>query len=271
MSTDQSNNITTEPINNYTPSMESMGFFHDFIMNRNSLSLQRTNIENTNIENTGNDLSNNLSNNITYNSANVYLRFLEDLFQLPPITGNNLRTLLRDTLNESNPVKLVLSKDGEQEVSAIEFDPETHSDFNCCSITLKEFKKGDMVSKLPCNHLFNTEAIFKWLKEEKAECPICRFKLSSVEKKNKSGTNTGTTAGTHTGTTAGTHTGTTAGTHTGINTFINGFGPPRMPRGRSVHLRRLMEQRQQREEESELQAALLASLSDQYMNAECID
>jgi hypothetical protein len=92
-----------------------------------------------------------------------------------------------------------------------------------------------MVSKLPCKHLFNNEAILKWLKEEKAECPICRFKLSSVEKKFES------------------------------PSLIPGFGPPRMPRGRGIHLRRLMAQRHQREEESELQEALLASLSGQYM------
>lgn len=227
MSTNQSN---SEPPNNPTPSLENLNFFHDFILNRlgSQTTLSPFGQENTiNAENT--DVSNNTA------SSNVYMRFLEDILQLPPMGDNNLSTLLRDSLNETNPVKLVLSEEGVKEISLVEFDPETYPDFNCCSITLKEFVEGDMVSKLPCNHLFNNEAILKWLKEEKAECPICRFKLSSVEKKVE------------------------------IPSLIPGFGPPRMPRGRGTHLRRLMAQRHQREEESELQEALLASLSDQYM------
>ena len=36
---------------------------------------------------------------------------------------------------------------------------------------------------MPCNHYFNPYGINKWLREEKAECPVCRHKLSSVEKK----------------------------------------------------------------------------------------
>ena len=62
------------------------------------------------------------------------------------------------------------------------------------------------------------------------KCPICRFKLDSVE----------------------------------INETISGpsvFGPPRLPRsGRVDHFRRLMEMRQQRDEKEELEAVLLASL-----------
>ena len=203
MSTDQSNNMLGFPTSSMetpTSSMETMDFFHDFVTN------------------------------IQDGSNNIYMRFLEDILQMP---NNNLNSLLRTTLNETSPIKLVLSEDGEKEITPIEFDPETYPDFNCCSITLKDFAKGDIVSKLPCNHLFNTEAIFKWLKEEKAECPVCRFKLNSIEKKIDA-------------------------------PLIRGFGPPRMPRGRGAHLRRLMMQRHQREEEAELQEALLASLSDQY-------
>ena len=37
------------------------------------------------------------------------------------------------------------------------------------------------VIKLSCNHTFFPIAIKKWLKEEKAECPVCRYKLDSKE------------------------------------------------------------------------------------------
>jgi len=160
---------------------------------------------------------------------NIYARFLEDILQLPPL--NDWASLLSETLlTDSNPNKLVLSESGEKNIATIEYDPVKYPNISCCPITIKDFQKGDTISKLPCSHLFNTGAILKWLKEEKAECPICRFKLDSVE----------------------------------INETMSGptvFGPPRLPRsGRVDHFRRLMEMRQQRDEKEELEAVLLASL-----------
>lgn len=43
--------------------------------------------------------------------------------------------------------------------------------------------EGDYVTKLPCNHVYEPEAILKWLKTEKTECPSCRYKLESTEVK----------------------------------------------------------------------------------------
>ena len=42
-------------------------------------------------------------------------------------------------------------------------------------------KIGQEVTELPCGHIFSPDGIKKWLKEEKAECPVCRFKLASKE------------------------------------------------------------------------------------------
>jgi len=50
-----------------------------------------------------------------------------------------------------------------------------------CGIWQVDFEEGDDIIILPCNHAFNAEAITKWLKEEKAECPICRFSFKSKE------------------------------------------------------------------------------------------
>ena len=210
------------------------------------------------------EIDNDLSNNINYDNADVYIRFLEDILQLPPLaamsTNNNFRTLLRETLDEDkNPVKHVLSVDGEQKIETVEFDPEIYPDINCCPITIKAFKKGDMISKLPCNHLFNTDAILKWLKEEKAECPICRFKLESTEKKLERSDSSNNTVQDRSRILRP----RIPGTNTRL---MRAFGPPRMPRrGHNAHLRRLMLSRHEQEEQEELQAALLASLEDQYM------
>ena len=116
-----------------------------------------------------------------------------------------------------------------------------------------------MISKLPCNHLFNTDAILKWLKEEKAECPICRFKLESTEKKLERSDSSNNTVQDRSRILRP----RIPGTNTRL---MRAFGPPRMPRrGHNAHLRRLMLSRHEQEEQEELQAALLASLEDQYM------
>ena len=214
-----------------------------------------------------NSTDNDSSNNINYDNTNLYMRFIEDMLQLPPLTtsnNSNFRTLLRETLGEDkNPIKYVLSADGEQKIETVEFDPEIYPNINCCPITIKEFKKGDMISKLPCNHLFNTDAILKWLKEEKAECPICRFKLESIEKKLENSDSSYNTMQDGRVMPSRIIPPRIPGTNTRL---AYGFGPPRMPRRRhNTHLRRLMLSRHEQEEQEELQAALLASLEEQYM------
>jgi hypothetical protein len=219
MSIDLSNNVPEEPVNNLTtPVEEEMDFFH--------ASASGTTMDSLNF------IMNSLTNETT---SNIYTRFLEDMMQLPAINDSHedWRRLLQETLtSDTNTHKLVLSESGEQNVETIEYDPIKYPNIDCCPITIQNFKKGDKISKLPCNHLFNTEAVLKWLKEEKAECPICRFKLESIEKKIEMIPN-------------------------------NTFRPPRLPRrGRADHFRRLMASRLQREEDEDLQTALLASLRD---------
>lgn len=49
-----------------------------------------------------------------------------------------------------------------------------------CPISLEEFKEGDSIIELPCNHIFNENNIKNWLKE-KPNCPICRMSLIPKE------------------------------------------------------------------------------------------
>ena len=37
------------------------------------------------------------------------------------------------------------------------------------------------IIRLPCNHCFIPEAIERWVKEENALCPVCRYNLDSKE------------------------------------------------------------------------------------------
>ena len=55
-----------------------------------------------------------------------------------------------------------------------------------CVIFFEEFKNGDKVIQLPCNHIFHPQSIKTWLKEESSKCPICRYELEyKVYIKNK--------------------------------------------------------------------------------------
>jgi len=307
MSEDSSNNNTTEPINHHPPSMEAENFLSYLLNGNMNIARDYRNspanfINSTNISHipiirpppiisipSTRDISDNeieheltdMIHDISRNTSNLlpnlnaeqdlYLRFLEDILQLPPLTGlgNNqqrsIRNLLRQTLtSDKNPIKQVLSEEGEKCITNITYDPKIHTDITCCPITMKEFKDGDTIAKLPCKHMFDKHAIFKWLKEEKAECPICRFKLKSIEKKEENDIETPMQPPPlpHRA---------RLRRRTRPDNIRFSFGPPRVPlQGRTAHFRRLMQSRQEREEEEELQAALLASLDDQYMPNEKI-
>lgn len=56
-----------------------------------------------------------------------------------------------------------------------------HDNNNNCVVCLSEFQIGDIISALPCCHVFHTECINNWLKNE-LSCPVCKFEvtLSSI-------------------------------------------------------------------------------------------
>jgi hypothetical protein len=56
-----------------------------------------------------------------------------------------------------------------------------HDNNNSCVVCLCEFQIGDIISALPCCHVFHTECIKNWFKNE-LTCPVCKFEvtLSSI-------------------------------------------------------------------------------------------
>lgn len=97
--------------------------------------------------------------------------------------------VLARSLYDARPVKHVIDiadgeNDGKHGIREMTYDPDTAEEFKintACGIWQEEFEKGEAIKVLPCNHAFQAEAITKWLTTEKAECPICRFKLESKE------------------------------------------------------------------------------------------
>jgi len=78
-------------------------------------------------------------------------------------------------INDKKKYKTVLSNDDEQ-LKIIKYIKNSNNDENDkCPIMSTIFEDGQDIIQLPCNHSFEPEAIKKWLKEEKAECPVCRY------------------------------------------------------------------------------------------------
>ena len=97
--------------------------------------------------------------------------------------------VLARSLYDSRPVKHVIDiqddENGETHgIRTMAYDPKTNEEMKintACGIWQEEFEEGEEIKILPCNHAFRADALKKWLTEEKAECPICRFKLASKE------------------------------------------------------------------------------------------
>lgn len=134
-----------------------------------------------------------------------YLDFLEMLMSLPEVpTVQHVPTQrvmqysytnIYDSL-QSNPLvtslydkpayKYVIDEDELNKLEKIVYNKELSDKYNkSCPIMQIDFEEGEEIIKLECNHCFNEEAILKWLKEEKAECPVCRHQFKSKEIKNE--------------------------------------------------------------------------------------
>ena len=76
-------------------------------------------------------------------------------------------------------------KEGEKDLHEIIYSSDLSLN-SICPIMQTDLENGMTVIQLECKHCFIPEAINKWLKEEKAECPVCRFALDSKEIKDNS-------------------------------------------------------------------------------------
>ena len=92
-------------------------------------------------------------------------------------------TITNNSINEKPKYKNVLSSKGDKCLKKIAYDKEKIK-YDICPILHVEFENEEIITKLPCGHCFNSNAIERWLKKEKAECPVCRLKLDSVETEN---------------------------------------------------------------------------------------
>lgn len=106
--------------------------------------------------------------------------------QVLPFLSNNddviTRVLNRSFEETSSPYKEVISDEGKKSLKTMKFK-ESKKLNNTCPIFQEDFEDDDLVTELPCGHLFIPYAISRWLEKENCVCPVCRFKFDSVEKR----------------------------------------------------------------------------------------
>ena len=146
-----------------------------------------TNIDNSsnynNYSNYSNNYSSNYSNNYSNNYRNIILLELENI-----LNRENDNIFLRNILENSfatdkNKYKKILSDKGKKQLKNIKFNSNLDNINTSCPIFQIDFENNEIITQLPCSHCFIPEAIEKWLKEEKAICPVCRFELDYEEVK----------------------------------------------------------------------------------------
>lgn len=85
----------------------------------------------------------------------------------------NARIRSEATLNEISDSKVVLTQEEFEQLPTMNYLPND----NECTICKEMYKEQDSLVILPCCHRFHRGCIKKWLKEQKACCPTCRFEL----------------------------------------------------------------------------------------------
>lgn len=143
-----------------------------------------TDISNNYLHELISDSSNNLQNRF----INLLVEYLntsnDNLLNLPFQNRiNSFQNVLNNSLMEKKAYKKVISDKGKDKLKEIIYD-DSKFETKECVISMDEFKNGDKIIQLPCNHIFHKTSIKTWLCEESSKCPVCRYELDYKEIKN---------------------------------------------------------------------------------------
>ena len=95
-----------------------------------------------------------------------------------------MNTVLNISMNDyMSKYKNIISEEGLTQLKYIKYTFNRNNNFynKSCPIMMYDFEENQEIIQLPCNHCYDPVAIKKWVNEEKAECPVCRYKLKSKE------------------------------------------------------------------------------------------
>lgn len=98
---------------------------------------------------------------------------------------NTFNDVLNNSLNDptQDVYKNVLSEEGEKTIKFLKYNKEEYKEQPTCMISLSDFKENEDIAVLPCGHIFQKTNILNWLKNEDSRCPVCRMQLPSKEEK----------------------------------------------------------------------------------------
>ena len=109
-----------------------------------------------------NNINEILQNSIYNNSESPFLQnFIDSTFEI-----DNKKKFKRVTDDEELKKLKIQKYDNDKIYANTE-----------CPINLTKFEQDDEIIILPCNHVYSSELIKKWLNEESNCCPTCRFEL----------------------------------------------------------------------------------------------
>ena len=126
------------------------------------------------------DLTNIYEQQLWRNINNIFRYGNNNLFQNEE---DLVSRAIEESLLTSAPVfKERISEKGLREIKHEKYNSEYHLN-DSCPITLVDFSNNiTEIRSLPCKHCFAPKALQIWL-EEKPECPICRYKMDSIEER----------------------------------------------------------------------------------------
>jgi hypothetical protein len=133
--------------------------------------------------NINNAFNNNVMNNFL--SSNIIQEnIIQENYPFYINSSPNSQNVLHQSLYDRNPIKNVITEEVKNSLIPIKFNQAVDKEINdkCC-ILVEKFNDDDNIIQLPCNHCFFVEPIIQWLTEESCECPVCRHKFESMEKK----------------------------------------------------------------------------------------
>ena len=103
-------------------------------------------------------------------------------YQTHENSSSNDDALTQSFNDQSEPrFKQIISDIGKQSLRKIIYKQNGWQFNTECYIDLMPFEENQEITQLPCNHCFMTDSIERWLQTEKAECPVCRKKIDSIE------------------------------------------------------------------------------------------
>jgi len=161
-----------------------------------------------------------------------YIPLINNFIDQDPLARATNGLINRSFAEDSPKYKYILSENGKSQIQFKKFNKTDFFDQLSCPITQDQFEDDQIIAQLPCQHIFEKEAIMKWVQNENASCPSCRFKLDSVEEEIKKDTN---------------------------NTISNTISNTRLT---ITNLLNFIERREQQREEEDIQRAIMASLND---------